>query len=83
MAFLRGGVGGILYLQRCTNSFNKYLTSITYIQGIVLETEDKSVNRIHKDPCRHGANILGWQRAISEIINLQIISDGGKYCRKT
>lgn len=64
------------------NPFNKYITSITYVQGTVLKTKGKSMNKIHKDPYHHGANILEGQRAIGEIMKLQIVSDGDKYYRR-
>lgn len=50
------------------NSFNKHLTCITCVQGTVPETEDKSLNKIHVDPCPHGAHILAWQSTINEVI---------------
>lgn len=44
--------------QTFTNSFHKYLISISYVQVTVLETKDKSVNKIYEDAFSHETHIL-------------------------
>ena len=68
MRFPKGQSREILYPQTFMNSFNKHLTCITCVQGTVLETEDKSLNKIHVDPRPHGTHILTQQSAINEVI---------------
>ena len=49
---------GFFSSQTFINSFNKYLTSISFVQVSILETEDKSENKTQEDPCPPGAPIL-------------------------
>lgn len=59
---------GSLSSQTFINLFSIYLTSISYVQVTVLETEDKSVNKIHKDLYPLGADILAGVES-NKIIN--------------
>ena len=53
-----------LYLQTLIKSFNKHLARITHVQGTVLETGDKSGNKMHEHPFPYGAHIVEEQRII-------------------